>query len=157
MPALTARDLLVAQWHWLTRLAEKFGERGAGKRSLDLRHGVIETAVQWAEVRAVRLEVERAGRDPLQRIDRVDDVKNRQHAGICRQRDSTTNATLRMNNICFRQTLQHLRQIGRRHLGYFCQLLRRATPGCHGSQVDDSAEGVFDGLGDHGANTKAGQ
>ena len=99
----------------------------------------------------MRSQIQRAGSDALDGIDRIDNIQDGDFCRGSRQRRASTNASLQIDDLLFSQTLQHFLQISGRHLGRLCNFgcllwLRRVD-----GQMHNSAKSVLNGLGKHGA------
>src|SRR3972149_6990914 len=60
---------------------QELGQRGVAKTRFDGFHGVVESLMKRTELSAVSANPERALANPLERLDRFDDVPDRQFLG----------------------------------------------------------------------------
>ena len=102
--------------------------------------------MQGTQSRPVRLQIQRASVDPLNRIDGVHDVQDSQFVRGLRQRDTTADASLKMHDILLFQPLQHFRKIGRGNLSHLGDRRRRLRFRSPHRQMHDSSKCVFNSL-----------
>lgn len=99
------------------RHADEVGDRGIAECGLDRLSGIVEFAMERAEMDTVQSE--RAFMKATNRFHRVDDSQHRQFVCGNRKNETAVDASLCMNQFGFYKALHHLSQIAGGKLGRF--------------------------------------
>src|SRR5690606_3831429 len=109
----------------------QIGNSGGAEALLDEGESVIDAAVHRAEALAVRLEAKRAGANPLDGVDGVDDFKDGEGTRVALEGESPLAAALSREDAGLGEGLEDLDKVaggGARALGDLAHLLGLAGP-----------------------------
>lgn len=125
---------------------DEIGHGGVGKGFFDGGQGVIEFAVQRAEIFAVGLDAQWTGVDAMEGVHSIDDVKQGDGVRLAGEGEPAVKSALGGDQVCPAKRLKDLGKIAGGDLGAFGHILGGLGRVRIKRKMDDGTQSVFNGL-----------